>query len=138
MLALQRVGFVVLLPFGENVRYDLVIDDGNQLARVQCKTGRLREGAVRFSVCSSYAHHRQPRAIHRNYSGQIDYFGIYCPETGGAYLVPIDDLPLKREGALRVDPARNSQRRRIRSAADYQIGSVVVGAHRWAQAALAS
>jgi PD-(D/E)XK endonuclease len=35
MLALQEVGYEVLLPFGENTRYDLVIDDGMTLKRVQ-------------------------------------------------------------------------------------------------------
>ena len=34
MFALQSAGFVVLLPFGENVRYDLVVDDGTWLSRV--------------------------------------------------------------------------------------------------------
>jgi PD-(D/E)XK endonuclease len=48
MLALHDVGFAVLLPFGENTRYDLVVDDGAELRRVQCKTGRLYKGAIRF------------------------------------------------------------------------------------------
>ena len=34
MLALQRSGYVVLTPFGENTRYDLVIEDGTSFARV--------------------------------------------------------------------------------------------------------
>jgi hypothetical protein len=46
MLALREHGFAVLVPFGENTRYDLVIDDGAKMANVQCKTGRLRKGAV--------------------------------------------------------------------------------------------
>ena len=42
MQALQTTGYAVSVPFGENVRYDLVIHDGETLRRVQCKTGRLR------------------------------------------------------------------------------------------------
>jgi hypothetical protein len=61
MLALREVGFAIYVPFGENTRCDLIIDDGIRLARVQCKTGRLRQGAVRFKTCSSYAHHPNPR-----------------------------------------------------------------------------
>jgi PD-(D/E)XK endonuclease len=38
MLALRERGYWVLVPFGENTRYDLVIDDGCALQRVQCKT----------------------------------------------------------------------------------------------------
>ena len=31
MLALKRAGYRVLMPFGENTRYDLVTDDGRSL-----------------------------------------------------------------------------------------------------------
>jgi hypothetical protein len=53
MLALQEAGLDIYLPFGENTRADLIIDDGGRLSRVQCKSGRLRDGAVRFSTCST-------------------------------------------------------------------------------------
>jgi hypothetical protein len=46
MLALRVAGYAVLMPFGENTRYDLVIDDGETFSRIQCKTGRLRDGVV--------------------------------------------------------------------------------------------
>jgi hypothetical protein len=124
MLALYQAGYDVLLPFGENIRYDLAIDDGSRVARVQCKTGRLRRGAVRFAVCSSYAHHPKPSSRRRDYRGEIDYFCVHCPDTGGVYLVPIDDLPVRTEAALRVDPTRNGQRSGIRSAHAYEVGTV--------------
>jgi hypothetical protein len=126
MLALYQAGYAVLWPFGENTRYDLVIDDGERLARVQCKTGRLRAGAVRFAVCSSYSHHPNPAELRKDYHGQVDYFCVHCPETAGVYLVPIGDLPIRREAALRVESTRNGQRCKIRRASDYEIGSVSV------------
>jgi hypothetical protein len=126
LLALEEAGYGLLIPFGENTRYDVAIDDGTRLFRVQCKTGRLRKGAVRFSACSSYAHHPNPRATRRDYLGQIDYFAVYCPETTAVYLIPIEEIALRRQGALRVDPPLNGQRRRIRYAADYELGKVNV------------
>ena len=126
MLALREAGFHLLVPFGENTRYDVVIDDGTRLARVQCKTGRLRNGAVVFNVCSTYAHHPKPRVIRRDYQGQVDYFGVFCPETRRSYLIPIADLPVTKTARLRVDRPRNNQRRRIRLATDYEIGRVTV------------
>jgi PD-(D/E)XK endonuclease len=123
MLALRQAGYLLLVPFGENSRYDLVIDDGLRLARVQCKTGRLRSGAVLFNTCSSYAHHPNPKLRRRDYSGEIDFFGVYCAETGGVYLVPIEDASLRSRGALRVVPARNRQTRGIRLAASYEIAN---------------
>jgi PD-(D/E)XK endonuclease len=123
MLALRERGYGVAVPFGENTRYDLVLDDGTQLMRVQCKTGRLRFGAVEFATASSYAHHPNEKPTQRHYRGQVDSFAVYCRATAGVYLIPIGDLPLDR-AYLRVDPPRNGQRRRIRYAADYEIARV--------------
>jgi PD-(D/E)XK nuclease superfamily protein len=126
MLALQACGYDLLLPFGENTRYDLVIDDGARLARVQCKTGRLRAGAIRFRTSSSYAHHPNPRARIRAYGEEVDFFAVYCRDNGCVYLVPIEDLPTQYEASLRLEPAKNSQRQGIRSAKQYEIGQTAV------------
>lgn len=126
MTALRGAGFLILVPFGENTRYDLVIDDGRRLSRVQCKTGRMRCGVIRFAACSSYAHHSNPRHRTRDYLGEIDFWAVYCPETSGVYLIPIEAASLRGRGSLRVDPPRNNQSRRIRFAADYEIARVAV------------
>ncbi len=126
MLALQEAGYEISVPFGENVRYDLVVDDGSRLARVQCKTGRLRDGAVRFATCSSYAHHAHPLEARRDYLGQIDFFAVFCPETAGVYLIPIEHVEAKNRASLRVEPSRNSQQRRIRPASGYEVATVML------------
>jgi hypothetical protein len=66
------------------------------------------------------AHHKRPATL-RPYLGQIDCFGVYCPETAAAYLIPIADAQVRSEGALRVYPARNGQTKRCRPAARYLI-----------------
>ena len=121
MLALHDAGYELLVPFGENTRYDLVIDDGARLSRVQCKAGRLRDGGVIFSACSSYAHHPNPKMVKRSYLGEIDYFAVFCPDTGMSYLIPIEDAPVTRQGKLRIDPPRNNQHVGVRFAVDYEI-----------------
>jgi hypothetical protein len=124
MLALRAADYAVYVPFGENTRCDLVIDDGVALARVQCKTGRLRNGAVVFKTCSSYMHHPHPKMPARDYVGQVDFFGVYCPDTARVYLVPIGDLTSRWKALLRVEPARNSQQKRIHHARPYELGRV--------------
>lgn len=126
MLALRTAGFEVLVPFGENTRYDLVIDDGHSLRRIQCKTGRLRSGVVRFKTCSTYGHHRNPVAGQRSFHGEIDAFAVYCPETSGIYLVPISDLSVEARASLRVEAPRNSQKKFIRFAAHYEVARIDV------------
>jgi hypothetical protein len=121
MYALSSLGYELYVPFGENTRCDCIADDGTRLMKVQCKTGRLRRGAVIFKVCSSYAHHRNPVRPQKDYHGEVDAFGIYCRETHSVYLVPIAEIG-HHQASLRVDPPKNGQRKKIRLAADYEIG----------------
>jgi hypothetical protein len=125
-LALRVQGNQVLVPFGENTRYDLGVDSGSRLTRAQCKTGRLRNGVVLFATCSTYAHHQNPRSGPRDYQGEVDEFAVFCPELGTVYLVPIEDVDAKRMGSLRVEPCRNGQRKRVRLAAAYEIARIDV------------
>jgi hypothetical protein len=124
MLALTEAGFSVSVPFGENCRYDLVVEEGGTLLRVQCKTGRLRDGSVRFATASTYGHLPSPRDQRRDYVGQVDAFAVFCPDTGGVYVIPIDDLETRAVAYLRVEAPRNGQRRLIRPAARYEVANV--------------
>jgi PD-(D/E)XK endonuclease len=78
ILGLTGAGFDVAVPFGENTRYDLIADEGERLLRVQCKSGRLRNGVIHFATCSTYAHHPNPKVTRRDYHGEIDAFAVYC------------------------------------------------------------
>ena len=115
----------ILMPFGENSRYDLLIDTGVKFIRVQCKTGRLRKGAIVFPTCSVTYHHpnnQGMRAYRHGYQGSADVFGVYCPENDEVYLVPVREVG-NVAGSLRVEPARNSQAKGIRWAKDYQLSA---------------
>lgn len=118
MAALLRSGKKVLMPFGDNSRYDLVVEERGLFTRVQCKTGKVDRGAVVFSVASSQYHRGGKR---QDYRGQIDAFGVFCPDNEKVYIIPIDDLPLVREAKLRLTVPRNSQIKGIRWAAKYEI-----------------
>lgn len=108
----------VLLPYGGNSRYDLAVDDGGQLIRIQCKTGRLRKGVILFKTCSSLEH-RKP-GTRSSYRGQADLFGVWCPDNQSIYLVPVEDVGTDT-GTLRVEPPANRQATGIRWAKDYQL-----------------
>ena len=121
LAALVRTKPCVLLPWGDNQRYDLVFEENGKFNRVQCKTGLLAGGAVRFPTRSSYAHRGRSS---RGYRGEVDYFGVCCPQTDKVYLVPIDDTAGDRETSLRVDPPRNGQRSNIRWAKAYELSAL--------------
>ncbi len=118
--ALTRRRKHLLLPIGDHLRYDLVIDEEGTFLRVQCKTGQLREGAVRFATCSVDSWSQKGRCVRRCYRGEIELFGVYCPDNDKCYLVPVGEVGTN-QGFLRVNPPRNGQRTRIHWAEDYEI-----------------
>jgi hypothetical protein len=117
---LVLAGYRVAVPLGENQRYDLIIEKNEVLSRVQVKTGRVRNGAVIFNCYSSHTHRKGPSS--RPYTGQVDFFGIYCQELDIGYLVPIADLA-RLSGSLRLQPTRNGQQRHVRWARRYELGT---------------
>ncbi len=120
LIALTKVGGLVSIPWGDAGRYDLIWDNKGKLLRVQVKTGRFRRGVVTFNAYSAYQYYRKSNPIRRGYKGDIDYFGIYCPETDKCYLVSVNDVP-DRFPTLRVVPTKNNQSRKVRWAKDYEI-----------------
>ena len=127
--ALVEAGKFVLLPFvHSSLRYDLVIEEEDgRFSRVQSKTGHISNGAVYFPTQSLRAANRETvwRRVARDYQGAIEYFGVYCPDNGKVYLVPIRDVPTVRAAYLRLTPAKNNQQKRIiRWAEDYEVKPV--------------
>jgi hypothetical protein len=63
------------------------------------------------------------RTFLRGYENEIDLFIVYCPETDGIYVIPIEEAT-SSVGALRVAPTANGQAKRIRWARDYELAGV--------------
>jgi hypothetical protein len=115
---LVKRGYRVLVPFGVNQRYDLAIDTGERFLRVQCKTGRLKNGCVYFRTASTRAN--TLRAFTRDYRGDADVFLVYCQETERVYALDVDEAAAS-QAVLRVDPTANNQARGIRWAAEHEL-----------------
>jgi hypothetical protein len=121
MSALIRAGYEVAVPWGDNCRYDLVGDKDGVLSRIQVKTGRLEHGAIQFNCYSTHAHRGGKL---RSYKGEIDFFGVYCPQVKAVFLIPVDDVG--GSSNLRWEPPRNGQQKKIRWASSYLLSHVAV------------
>jgi hypothetical protein len=120
---LVEAGKSVLIPCVNVLPYDFVIVEGGQFSRVQCKTGRLLRGAIYFRPHRLRAAKRETGWERRiqDYRGEVDFFGVYCPENNGVYLIPIAVVGGNRVCSLRLAPPRNNQSKRIRWAKDYEV-----------------
>lgn len=113
--AYLAAGFVVSVPFGTGASYDLVVDAGFRLFKIQVKTAWVSRGCVTYK-----SQRRQPGAglTRRPYrNDEVDYFAVYCPANGALYAVPAENHG--SAGRLRFDPVRNGQKKHVRWAADY-------------------
>lgn len=114
--ALACAGYDVYVPmFMPHSRVDLIAHGGGRVQRIQAKSARRAGDVVYFRCCSNTAN--VPKAYH----GEIDAFGVYCPDLKSVYLIPIDHVP-ERGCSLRLSPPKNNQQKGIRWARDYLIG----------------
>ena len=96
----------------------MILDLGDGVLRIQCKTGRLRNGAVLFNTRSVRCNRKG--IFTRSYVGEIDYFAVYCPELDEVFVISCEETGLTG-GSLRVKPTVNRQNKGILWAADYAL-----------------
>jgi hypothetical protein len=119
---LLQCGYVVLTPYGQNHRYDLVIEDAEgKFWRVQVKTGWLDTDntIIKFATASSYNHTAKQKGW-RHYQGQCDYFAVYVEQLDKVYFLPVNDVGVA-QAQLRLTPTKNNQEKNVRWAQDYEL-----------------
>jgi hypothetical protein len=113
----------------DDMPYDLVLDLGNNLLRVQCKFAARVGDVVAIRTRRS---RRGPNGhIHRSYDvGDIDAMAAFCPDTESCCLLP-QELSVGRAIIhLRLSPTRNNQKLGVWWANDYEFGATISRAGR--------
>ena len=118
-----RLGLSVLKPLTEHERYDLALDLGARVLRVQCKWATYNGDVVHINV-------GRCRTSRRGYvkttygENEIDALAAYCEALARCYLLPVSMIAGKHAVHLRTKPAKNNQRAAINFAVDYELGAV--------------
>jgi hypothetical protein len=118
-----KLGIVVARPL-DDVPYDLILDFGTALVRVQCKWA-VRKGDV--VIVPTRRCRRGPEGfIHRGYElGEIDAVAAYCAELQKCYLLPLSMSVGRAAVQLRLRAPRNNQQRGINWARDFEFGATL-------------
>ena len=109
-----QAGYTVSIPFGSGACYDLLVDNGYKIYKIQVKTAWISRSAITYTCLR-----RQPEGkIRRPYkNGEIDYVIAYCPANNSLYGIPAENH--LGQGWLRLKPTKNGQSKLIRWASDY-------------------
>lgn len=112
-----ELGYIVSIPAVES-RYDLVLDDGKKMYRVQVKySDEVIGGAVSVGLKTECRNSGYSRVYNKD---EIDIVIAYLPATGKCYwLTPLE---FDRAGSvsLRLEPTKNNQRKGVRFARDFE------------------
>lgn len=117
--ALMSKGCKVFKSCSENCRYDLVFELENVFYKVQVKNAKYHpdKGIINVHTRST----KSTTAEVKTYKGEIDYFGVYCPQLDKCYLIPEEDIPPGGANIfLRVDPPKNNQISKANWAKNYE------------------
>ena len=121
MLSLLKLGYNVLVPYGDCERYDFVADIKGKFYKIQVKTSKLKDGRLEFSTAST--HYLNGKCIHDSYTkDEIDYFATFYKNH--CYLIPVE-ICGNRSSSLRIDAPKNGQTKGIKWAKDYELEEVV-------------
>ena len=68
-----ELGYIVSVPYGNNSRYDLLVDNGTTIWKIQCKTAKLNEnGSYTIQTCNKVSTTTQRRVKHYT-KDEIDF-----------------------------------------------------------------
>lgn len=127
MLEFMKLGYQVSIPFGEDSRYDFIVDIDNKLYRIQCKhcspilDNDNQITAIHFKTVRQSGNCATHWTRTKYSSDEIDYFATSY--EGKCYLVPVEQCSLEK--TLRIIPPKNNQIKGISFLKDYELSEVL-------------
>lgn len=122
LVAFAEQGIKTSIPYGENCRYDFIIDVNNILLKIQCKTSHSITSQEGFEFnCKSVNVTNKGCFESRYTKEEIDYFATYF--NGKCYLVPVEEC--KTTKILRYCYPKNGQKKGITLASNYELEKVI-------------
>lgn len=110
-------GYNVSIPYGDNCKYDFIVDIEGKLLKIQVKTSSSKNKES-FSFSCRTTHVNCSGVKNQKYSAEeIDYFATFW--NNQCYLVPIKECSATK--TLRFVPPKSGQINKINFAKDYTL-----------------
>lgn len=124
---LTELGYQCLLPLGDSCKYDIAVDTGLKIERIQCKHARwstdTAEEKVAFEIATCSQTTNTKKTTRHKYSDkEIDYF--YTWFEGQGYLVSIKEAT-GSTFRWRYEYPPTGQKQGIHIASQYQVEEVL-------------
>lgn len=111
-------GFFVSFPFGDNAPYDLIVDNGIRLYKVQSKTAHIiADGQIEVPFERRVGYKRIATQSYQELN--VDFICAYCPQYDKVFLLDLKKFTNTSKLLLRVSLPLNNMRKGVNFAEDY-------------------
>lgn len=121
MAEMIKQGCIVSKPFGDNARYDFIVDVEGKLLKFQvkyCNSTNENQGIV--CPCASSTNHTTNKH-YSTYENDVDYMAFYIAPYDKIAIVSLKEIGNKKSIVLRNEKPLNGQTEGIRYIDDYSI-----------------
>jgi PD-(D/E)XK endonuclease len=119
-LRATELGYIVSVPTVES-RYDLVIDDGTKLHRVQVKYSTWEGSEVSNAIQVKFKTECRNNGYKKTYSAkEIDAIVVYLPQTDKCYWITAKHFKGRNYLSLRLKASKNKQVKGTHRAKDFE------------------
>lgn len=115
---LVEEGWKVLFPYGENCRYDIVIERGGKFFRLQVKYVTPKNSVLSVNCRSS----NNWSVLHYT-AEDLDYLAVYDALSRDIYFIPVSEIN-RSLFKLRLEKTKNNQKQKVNLANKYKLLAV--------------
>ena len=115
LMAFEK-GLIVSKPFGDNQKYDFIVDAKGRLSRVQVKSVSMKDkysrGRMRYRINASFGASRK-----QSYSKEIiDFLVVFVIPENAWYVIPVEIISAIKTLGFRPDRNSNGKLEKYREA----------------------
>lgn len=117
---LISLGYIVSIPFGDNQRYDIIVDLNGYLYKVQIKyCGQV---CIDYVICVTSSNlNNTTNKTCTTYEQDIDLFMFYIPKLNEYLMMTINEVGLQKRIQLRRTLPKTTNGKKTRMLVDYNL-----------------
>lgn len=113
-----ELGFLPSRPLFDS-RYDLIVDDGKNISRVQIKYANGKSKNSTGNVVVKLEYENRKKQFYTYNDSEVDALVVYIPEIDKLCYFPKPVFVGKRKLSIRIKPAKNNQEKGVILAKKY-------------------
>lgn len=118
--ALEK-GYIVSRPMIEGTRYDMIIDNGEKLSKIQIKYAGGKHSVSKGSAVVDFRKTSNNGKQNNGYfKNEVDAIIVYLPQVDKICYFPIEMLEGKTSLTIRYENSKNNQSKNIILVEDYK------------------